>query len=237
MSTRCALLLGHVQETPYDLRFSIFGIPVRVHPLFWAAAAFFTWKEQQLDLVLVGIGCVFVSILVHELGHALTAMKFGWPPHIVLYYLGGYASYTPSYGHTPQRSILISLAGPGAGFVLYGIMCGVEAWIIRNGGLSPRYFLAIYAITLLKWINLFWGLINLLPVYPLDGGQISRTLFTWLKPAGGLVISLKISIVIGGAAAAYFVIDHHYFAAILFGSLAFGSYQELQAYLYGNRGW
>ncbi len=158
------MLLGHVQETPYDLRFSMFGIPVRVHPLFWVVAAVFTWVPQQMNLVLVGIGCMFVSILVHELGHALTAMKFGWPPHIVLYYLGGYASYTPSYGHTPQRSILISLAGPGAGFLLYGIVCGVEVWLKQQPGYPYRYYMAFHAVHLLKWINLFWGLINLLPV-------------------------------------------------------------------------
>ncbi len=50
-------------------------------------------------------------------------------------------------------------------------------------------------------------------------------------------MSLKLSLIIGGAVAAYFLFQRDYYPAILFGSLAFGSYQELQAYLYGSRGW
>lgn len=179
-------MLGDVAPTEYDLRFSVWGIPVRVHPLFWVLAAYVTWIENRLELVLVGIACVFLSILVHELGHALTARWFGWPPNILLYHFGGLAFYTPTSGHTPQRAILISFAGPGAGFLLYGLVYGIEFSIYHYG--DPRILseAAWWAIYLLKRINLYWGLLNLIPVFPLDGGQISRNLLTLLLPSRGL---------------------------------------------------
>ena len=66
-------------ETPYDLRFSLLGIPVRIHPLFWAVTAVlgFRMNERNLPMVVVWVACVFVSILVHEYGHALMARNFG----------------------------------------------------------------------------------------------------------------------------------------------------------------
>ena len=60
-------------ETPYDLRFRLLGIPVRVHPLFWVVMAVLGWQDHNLPMVAVWVACVFVSILVHEYGHGLMA--------------------------------------------------------------------------------------------------------------------------------------------------------------------
>ena len=112
-------MLGQVNETEFDLRFSLFGIPVRVHPGFWIVAMIMrrgAFKhEQGLALIGIWVAVVFVSILVHEMGHALAIRYFGWDPHVVLHYFGGYAAYVPTWGQSPRRSIIISFAGPGAG--------------------------------------------------------------------------------------------------------------------------
>ena len=113
-------MLGNVAPTEFDLRFSMFGIPVRVHPLFWAVSAFMGWNPNDIKMTLIWIACVFVSILVHELGHALTARYFGWPPEIVLYHFGGLAMFQPYSGMTTKRSIIVSAAGPFAGFAFLG---------------------------------------------------------------------------------------------------------------------
>ena len=84
-------MLGNADETEFDLRFQLFGIPVRVHPLFWLMAAFIAWYPNRLDLVLIGVLCVFVSIMIHELGHAVMFRHFGFRGEIVLYMLGGFA--------------------------------------------------------------------------------------------------------------------------------------------------
>jgi stage IV sporulation protein FB len=219
-------MLGNVEPTPFDLRFSLFGIPVRVHPLFWIVSAALGWHGKHLNLTLIWVVCVFFSILIHELGHALTAQAFGWPPHIVLYSFGGYASYTPTWGHTAGRSILVSFAGPGAGFLFYGVILAVEQLLIRQHvELSREGFIAL---RYLEFINLWWGLVNLLPVYPLDGGQISRAFFTHWRPSDGYDISLKLSLVIAAGVAFYLFRDGQMFNALLFGSLAFENLQSLQ---------
>jgi Zn-dependent protease len=224
-------MFGTVSPTPYDLRFSLFGIPVRVHPFFWIVSLVMGWNPHYPKLMLIWVVCVFISILVHEFGHALTAQYFGWPPHIVLYSFGGYASFEPTWGYSTARSILVLIAGPGAGFVLYGLVVGVEMLLVRQGvHLSD---LALDAFSNMEWINLWWGLVNLLPVYPLDGGQISRAALSHWQPYKGVDISLKLSLVtaIGVALMAYRM--HHTYPAILFGVLAFENLQAMQ----GGRRW
>ena len=219
-------MFGTVAPTPYDLRFSLFGIPVRVHPFFWLVSLVMGWSPHHPQLMLIWVVCVFVSILVHELGHALTAQYFGWQPHIVLYSFGGYASYQPTREHSTARSILVLIAGPGAGFVLFALVLGIELLLVFQSVELPD--LAQVAVADMIWINLFWGLMNLLPVYPLDGGQICRAALSHWRPYDGVDMSLKISLIFAiGVALAAFQFGQTY-SALLFGILAFENFQALQ---------
>jgi Zn-dependent protease len=231
-------MLGQVNPTPYDLYFPLFGIPVRVTPWFWLVGVFTGWStmqgdEPRPDWLLIWIACLFVSILVHEMGHALTAKAYGWPPQVFLYHFGGVAMFAPYSGYTPQRSILVSFAGPGAGFVLYGIVLAVEFALQSNGVAYNDQ--AGFALFQLKYINLYWGLVNLLPVLPLDGGQICREVCHLLRLRDPLAATYTVGIVVGGAAAAAFLLGREYlgigyFPAILFGLLCFENLQMLQAH-------
>jgi hypothetical protein len=109
------VILSEPARTPYDLNFSLLGIPVRVHPMFWLVALLlgFRGNPKPQELVL-WVAVVFVSILVHELGHALAARAHGWEPWITLHGFGGLASYRPTR-QTPRSRILITLAGPAPG--------------------------------------------------------------------------------------------------------------------------
>ena len=219
-------MLGTVAPTPYDLRFSLFGIPVRVHPFFWLVSAIMGWGEGDLKLVALWIACVFVSILIHELGHALTAKSYGWPPHIVLYAFGGYASYQPLWGKSTVRTILILAAGPGAGFIFYAFIVAFERLLDFQGiELTPTAF---DVLNDLKWINLAWGLFNLLPVFPLDGGQISHAALGHIFPRSGADMAIKISLVVAIGIAVLAFSRHQTYIALLFGSLAFENFQMLQ---------
>ena len=211
-------MLGNVAPTPFDLRFTLFGIPVRVHPLFWLVSAAMGWTGFDHKYTVIWVVCVFISILIHELGHALTAQYFGWPPHIVLYSFGGYASYQPGWGYTTLRRILIGFAGPMAGFLFYGII-----FLVRQSYLNQLVHPgspASYALRSLEHINLWWGLVNLLPVYPLDGGQIGRELLVKWNPANGVRLSLQLSLIFGGLVAILFYQHGDTYAALLFGALA-----------------
>ena len=90
-------MLGEPQRTEYDWNFQIFGIPCRVHPFFWLLAVMLGIRGNSSQGILIWVSVVFVSILVHELGHAFTIRYFGWSPRVVLHSFGGLAIYDPSF--------------------------------------------------------------------------------------------------------------------------------------------
>ena len=182
-------MLGGAGETPYDLRFWLFGIPVRVHPIFWLTAAFLVWNGDRPDLTFIGVLCVFASVLVHEMGHALATKHFGWHPSIVLYFFGGYATTTR---HSHLRNIVVLAAGPLAGLALFGLVLMGLHFLIRGGVTPNDYVLA--AVRVLLFANLLWSLMNLIPVYPLDGGQIVREVLELQNPRDAMRLSLMSSI-------------------------------------------
>jgi len=237
------VLLTEPPQSPYDLHFSILGIPVRVHPLFWAVALLFGLSGNQKPLdMLLWIGAVFVSILVHEMGHALAARAYGWEPRITLHSFGGLASYHPTF-HNARSQILITAAGPGAGFLFAGL---IIALIALSGhrvifgwqfGMLPLRYEGFESDQLnmliadLLYVNIFWGLVNLLPVYPLDGGQISRELFALANPADSVRQSLWLSVITAAAVAVLaFTRLNDKYIAIFFVYLAYTSYSALQSY-------
>jgi Zn-dependent protease len=231
-------MFGPVGTTPYDLRFRLFGIPVTIIPWFWLAALVTGWQpksNEHPDFLLIWIGCFFVSILVHEMGHALTALAFGWPPEIYLYGFGGLAIYRPTSGRTTGRSVLISFAGPAAGFLLFGLTLVLGIGLVASGwaqGLpqawQERLGEFIWDMT---WINLAWGLVNLVPVLPLDGGRIAEALLIRFRPWDGPRLAVTLSVVVAIVAAVAFYLNREHFGtypAFFFGILAFSNFQSLQ---------
>lgn len=108
-------MLGLAAPTPYDLRFRLLGIPVRVHPLFWLIMAVLSGGENHLPEVLIFIGCAFLSILVHEYGHGLVSRFYGHPPaEIVLFWMGGYCACDLGR-QRPWHRLAVLVAGPGPG--------------------------------------------------------------------------------------------------------------------------
>lgn len=224
-------MFGPVRATPYDLVFSIFGIPVRVLPWFWLLAAFLGFDylkdpDRGMALILIWAGVVFVSILVHELGHALTAMLFGYQPRILLYQFGGLAMYEPYRDYTTGKAILITLAGPGAGFLLFGVSLAV--WIgFELAGTHPAPLIKD-ALTMLLSVNLVWTLFNLLPVLPLDGGKVCSEICMALNPQRGMIWALWVSLVLAALCALGLFKLRMMFGGIMMLWLAGGNYQELQ---------
>ena len=237
--------------TRYDLNFTVAGIPVRVHPLFWLIAVLFGFSTNLLQL-LCWVLVVFVSILIHELGHAFAMRYYGQSPRIVLHYAGGLAmadsvtwgSKWASVALGPNQYLIIALAGPVAGFLLATlviiIVSIVGGSVMMNWlfGFIPLPLTAMMPfggrivnliITLLLWVNVFWGLINLLPVFPLDGGHIARNILIQYDPRDGVRKSLWLSVITGALVAiAGLIFFRSIYMALLFGLLAFQSYQFIQ---------
>jgi Zn-dependent protease len=157
-----------------------------------------------------------------------------------------YTAFNPRQ-RLPQEQILISAAGPGIQFVLLGL---IVALVYATGGsVTPGYSgilpylnpklggeLAtnrnLHALVdVLIQINLYWPIMNLLPVLPLDGGQIALQVLIQQDAWGGTRRALWLSIIVGGAMAVFallFMGKHGLFTAILFASLAASSYMTLQ---------
>jgi Zn-dependent protease len=222
-----------IQPTPYDLQFTLFRIPVRVHPLFWLMGLAMGWMPDYPRLMFIWVLCLFVSILIHELGHAVTAEWFGWRSHVLLYHFGGLAFFEPDYRVSQPRLIAVALAGPGAGFLFYGLIlagvAGLRVADIPLRDLSPEVRFTIYN---LEWINLWWGLVNLLPVYPLDGGRVCQSLLIMSRTRDPDRKTYAIGATVAGAVA---ILAYQYqdrmggvYPAVLFGLLCIQNVQLLQ---------
>ncbi|WP_437187028.1 site-2 protease family protein [Planctomicrobium sp. SH668] len=225
-------MLGPVQPTNFDAQFSIARIPVRISIWFWVGATVlgFGLLEMGVEYLIAWWLVVLVSILIHELGHALVARAFGYRPRILLYQFGGLAMYEPYGNYTPQKSIAISLAGPGAGFLFFGVLWLLNRFALPYLPIMPENFEMMLSFVLLRlfYINLWWGLVNLLPVFPLDGGQVCLALCSMKGRDKGRKIALWISIVTAAIAGTYFLMQGRTFAVMLFFVLGFNSYQSLQ---------
>jgi stage IV sporulation protein FB len=240
--------------TPYDLRWRMFGIPVRVHPTFWLFSAIFGYRYVQFGFgfLLLWIGCMFVSILVHELGHVFAGLAFGQPGHIVLYSFGGIA--IGHYHHVrPWQRIGIYCAGPGAGLLLLALVYVFQHHALDE--IDPTYNMPYLrkGADMLVFMNLFWNLLNLIPVFPLDGGQISRELCTMVTRRNGFRFSLGLSFLLAGLIAVYSLFlklrpDLPYpsfqnstldptFAGLMFVLLAIQSFQMMKAVEREQRRW
>jgi len=224
-------MFGPVQPTRYDLVFSLFGIPVRVVWTFWIFAAllggrYLSDPVNGFVLILIWIGVVFVSILVHEMGHALTAKLFGYPPRIMIYHFGGLAMYEPYYNYTTARAILITLAGPGAGLALGA--CAFAVMVVLSLTNGDQNVILFETVFMFFYANIFWSILNLMPVLPLDGGNVCREVCVAMNPHRGLIWALWISIVVGGLIGLGLVAIRFLFGGIMFLMIALQNYQQLQ---------
>lgn len=242
----------------------MFGTSIRVNPWFWVVSALLgggaDFRNFDLREVLLWVGCVFLSILIHEFGHVSIGRLFGTRGNIVLYSFGGLAIGSSNFS-SPWKRIAVSFGGPGFGFLFLSLLllgffslfpARASIWMehgifnlrgLYRAVLVPSSDFSVWASMVLFFlvqINLFWGLVNLLPILPLDGGHISQDFLNWLLPGRGNRIALIVSLLVSGGVAIYFLAkaifsyskndssQNDFFLAFFFGLLAFGSYQMLQ---------
>ena len=128
------MLLGEPPRTRGDIHFVLFGFPVRIHPLFWLMALILGYNSPGAKEIAAWVAAVLISILVHELGHALVLRAYGVRPSITLHGLGGVTSSNTGQAFAPQlrtlEEVVISAAGPAAGFLL----AAAVASLIRLAG-------------------------------------------------------------------------------------------------------
>lgn len=162
-------------------------IPVYIHPFFWILCAALGWIITNTLSGMVVLGAmVFFSVLFHEYGHALTALAFGHPSTITLFGLGG---VTERKGQTQLKTwqeCLIIFNGPLAGFILVCIFYYAYRYLRTTGG-DPFF---VYFFSVGYQINLFWTVLNLFPVHPLDGGKLVSLIMQRFFGIRGLKMAL-----------------------------------------------
>lgn len=239
------MLLADPQPSRFDLQFSLGPIPVRVHPSFWLITGLFGLMQassvalEHAPVVLaLWLAAALIAILIHELGHAVFARIYGAKSRITIYGMGGLASY-PGGRQSLGSRIAIALAGPGAGFLLGGLVLMVAAMtghqisipglpLVVGTGPSIGGNLGLFVQDLLL-ISVFWGFINLAPVPPLDGGTVAECLFQKFSPARAYERSAQLGMITSFVLVVVaMLIYKSMFLAFMFGALGYQCYQRTQ---------
>jgi Zn-dependent protease len=219
--------------------FRVFGIRLAVHFSFLLLLAYAAWqgwadaKEQPWLGAVVSAATVvilFTCVVLHELGHSLTARRFGiGVPRILLLPIGGMAEFD-RIPREPRQELLIALAGPAVNFawvlVLVPFVPVAGFWTdaeleVSFTGLGQLLF----------WVNLIMGCFNLLPIFPMDGGRILRALLAmrwpYLRATFWAATLGKVLAVIGVLVMAFAL--HHPLGTILFGFIFIAGEFEYRA--------
>jgi Zn-dependent protease len=203
------------ESPPFSWHFSLGRIPVVVEPMFWLTTVMLGTSLRDGRLIALWVAVCFISILVHELGHAVAAMALGSAVSVRLYWFGG---LTYHEGFSRWRSVAVSLAGPFAGFLLAGVAYGLE-WVW-----PPTTWMGSVFYSLVQYVNVWWGILNLLPVPPLDGGHVSQGVLGPTRRRMAFLLGLLTAC----GVVAWALTGKQYYVVFLFGFLGYGCYWEYQ---------
>jgi Zn-dependent protease len=196
-------------------------IPVAISPFFWVCAGLIGWlNSPSVTGMLIWVGIIFVSVLFHEFGHAIAAVLFRQSARIQLVALGGLTSYEGPKLKFWQQFIIV-FNGPLFGFFLF-----LGATIALQMHVWPPLGFAILKAS--QVANLFWTVVNLFPVLPLDGGQLLRIVLEGIFGLRGYKVSLLIGAVLATIGALGFFLLQAYLAGAFFFLFAFQSFDLWQ---------
>ena len=253
-------MFGVSESSPFDLNFRMLNAPVRITGWFWLISIMIGGNHDPQGAV-IWVFSVLVSILVHEFGHGLMARRFGHSFEVTLHGMGGVCTYDASHDSTGQRLAVLA-AGPFAQLLFLVFICVVfGGWMGLTAGsnLALAQFLfgmtpdqtaagnlfmamrehqtAFEAYQDLFQINLLWPLLNLLPIWPLDGGQMACESLAHVNRRDGRRWGHILSLVTSGLFIIYNLYQargepgkDYFFRVIWFGFFGYLNYQVLQSY-------
>lgn len=207
------------------------GIPIGVHASFLLIALFGATAYRGTDIALWTIAA-FVAILLHELGHAVTARAFGAVgTNVTLYGLGGLTQYRHGSGMGHGRSFVVSAAGSAVGIVTGGAVLLAA----RQGVFDGAPAAAVVFLDSFVFAALVWGILNWVPIVPLDGGHMVQHLAAMVNEErapliGQIVTWIAVAIVVPIA-----LMNGYVFAAIFVPLFALMGVREYQQATRGRR--
>ena len=224
-------MFGIPQPSPYDINFRLFGIPIRITPIFWIMSIVLGWGDGEPVNVAIWVGCVLVSIIVHEMGHALTNKIFGLRSIVVLHGIGGVCA-TEDKQISSWKRVFVLFDGPFAGFLFAGLVYLIvqsnSAGIVLPGT-QLNAGLPAEIISNLLFINIVWGVLNLIPIWPLDGGQIMGVLMRKISQRRGMKFMHGMSMLVAALLAIWqYQRGGDIYNVFLLGLIGFQNFQMLQ---------
>jgi len=211
------LHLGSIRRTSIDVDFSfiiLVGLFVALNYN----------PKAGIHYALLWIPIVFVSVLIHELAHAAAIGALGFGPSQIV--LGGMGGVTINQRKArPWQDLVISISGPASSFGMWLL----ARWAVGNLEIVQTDRMLHAMVPLLAWANLAWGIFNLIPVPPLDGGHATREFFRmFLSERAAFVISIWIAIVGGGMVAGLAFYFGAFFIALYIAWFVFLAFQQWQ---------
>jgi Zn-dependent protease len=216
------------------LSFSLFGFRVRVQAAFLLVAAFLGYRPGDTVAVIEWVAVVFVSVLFHELGHAIVARRAGYRPWIELHGMGG-LTHLERTERTPAPTwttdLAIAVAGP-----LFGLALGGAVWAATRAfpGFAERDAVRNLVRDLL-WANIGWSVLNLLPMLPWDGGLAVRAVLGRLFPRQGERLAYRLSVIIAGTGLALALYSRNLWIGYLAGRALIDSIRALRRFRFEAR--
>lgn len=197
-------------------------IPISIYPTFWLFAALIGYLNSLSFIgTLIWVAIIFISVLFHEFGHALTALLLGQNPRIELVALGG-LTYHNGQKLSFWKQFFIVLDGPIFGFFLVIIATIFLQFPAFSQGMANSI------LSLTRVVNIFWTVINLLPVMPLDGGQLLRIILEKIFGLKGFKYAILTSMVIAVVISLFFFLKQSFLVGALFFLLAFQSFDTFR---------
>ena len=209
---------------------SIGGTAIRIDLSFLILVGLFVASSynptQGIQYALLWAPVLFISVLIHEFAHAAAIALFGYGPSEII--LGGIGGVTINKRRArPWHDMVISLAGPLASFGLAWLV----AQLFMNMPYARRDPMLLAFLPVLSRMNYLWGILNLMPVAPLDGGHAVRNfLRMFLADRVAFVISVWIAIVAGILIVIAGLRTGYVFLALLIAWYVFMNYQQWQYY-------
>jgi Zn-dependent protease len=181
----------------------LFGIDLYVHWTFLLLLALYGFQGYQVGGINAAaysaglITAMFGCVVLHELGHSLTARRFGIETReITLSPIGGVAALE-RIPRRPREEFLITIAGPAVNVVIAGVLYGLLSLVDPRTITSPSMSVAYRFLSELMVINVVLAIFNMLPAFPMDGGRILRaTLAVWLEYCTATKIAVRVGQVV-----------------------------------------
>ncbi len=226
-------------------RVRLFGFDVEIQLTFLILVIFVI--DSGLSGVAIGlwVAAAFLSVLIHELGHAFTARAFGGQvAGITIHALGGVTMWRETKKMSGFKRFLVAAAGSGTGLIIAaGLFLLVKAgvfgrfadllietpWRIFLGDMDRLGEYGLFFLGTFIWVSVVWGLVNWLPIGGLDGSRmLSEMLVKFLGPRGAFHAAV-IGIIFAVVAAIWFFQRGFLFAPILFLLFAFNDFNRVRS--------